>query len=326
VNIKNGIFTLSLDFELYWGVRDKRRIENYKENLKGVKFAIKKMLELFNKYEIHATWATVGMLFASNKDELRAYYPKLKPKYFNTNLSPFAYVNKLNMLEHEYHFAPQLINLISKYRNQEIGTHTFSHYYCLEVGQGRNEFQSDIQSAITIAKLKNITIKSLVFPRNQWKANYLQVLKKFGIKCYRGNEDGWLYKAVNETEKNLFRRAIRLLDAYINLTGANSYNLETIAKTKPYNIPSSRFLRPVSKTFSTFENLRKLRIFNSIKYAARKKELFHLWWHPHNFGINTDKNIQVLEDILKFYMDMNKRYGMQSLNMGEVSQLVYEGT
>jgi hypothetical protein len=32
---KKGIFTISLDFELYWGMRDKTTIENYSNNLGG---------------------------------------------------------------------------------------------------------------------------------------------------------------------------------------------------------------------------------------------------------------------------------------------------
>ena len=52
---KNGILTISLDFELYWGLRDKRTIEEYKYNLSGVKPAVEKLLELFDKYDVHAT-------------------------------------------------------------------------------------------------------------------------------------------------------------------------------------------------------------------------------------------------------------------------------
>ena len=61
--IKSGIFTVSLDFELYWGLRDTTTINEYEANLKGVKIAIERILELFDKYDIHATWATVGFLF-----------------------------------------------------------------------------------------------------------------------------------------------------------------------------------------------------------------------------------------------------------------------
>jgi hypothetical protein len=53
---------ISLDFELFWGVRDKRTIGNYGRNILGVREALPAMLALFRDYGIRATWATVGLL------------------------------------------------------------------------------------------------------------------------------------------------------------------------------------------------------------------------------------------------------------------------
>ena len=62
----NSIFTISLDFELYWGVRDKRSVGAYKDHLLGVQRAVPELLGLFEKNGVHATWATVGFLFFKN--------------------------------------------------------------------------------------------------------------------------------------------------------------------------------------------------------------------------------------------------------------------
>jgi len=318
----NGTLAVSLDFELFWGVRDNRTVQGYEENLQGVKQAVEQILELFDKYEVHATWATVGFLFAKNNEELNKIMPTTQPKYLNTNLNPYPYIKRNNDLESFCHFAPHLIKMISNYENQEIGTHTFSHYYCLEEGQSIEEFEEDIIAAITTAKDKNLQIKSLVFPRNQWNDSYLSVLIKHGITSYRGNENGWLYAARNKTDERLLRRALRLVDSYIDLTGTNSYTRESIGTSLPYNIPSSRFLRPVSKKLALFEGLRKKRITNALTKAAQNGEIFHLWWHPHNFGINTNDNIKFLEDILVCFVELKRQYGMQSLNMGEISELI----
>ena len=67
------------------------------------------------------------------------------------------------------HFSPEVILKISKVTGQEIGTHTFSHYYCSEKGQSIDEFDCDIESAVKIAKKFDLDINSLVFPRNQYK-------------------------------------------------------------------------------------------------------------------------------------------------------------
>ena len=315
---ENGIFTISLDFELYWGVRDKKAINDYESNLNGVKKAVKGMLELFERYDIHATWSAVGFLFADSVEELKVHSPRKKPSYSNVNLNPYIYINNHDNLYYDYHFAPRLIERILKYKGQEVGTHTFSHYYCLEEGQTIEQFDSDIASAVKIAKEKNITIKSLVFPRNQWNGEYLSVLFRHGINSYRGNEKGWMHEADGGGDR-LYKRGVRLLDAYFNLSGSNTYNIKSISKEKPYNIPSSRFLRPVSNRLSILEWFRKQRILRAIKKAAINKEIFHLWWHPHNFGINIKKNLDFLEDVLIYFNKMKIEHGMKSLNMEEIS-------
>ncbi|MCP4047428.1 MAG: polysaccharide deacetylase, partial [Gammaproteobacteria bacterium] len=89
MTFEKGIFTVSLDFELYWGFRDKRTIREYEENLRGVEKAIEGTLGLFDKYDIHATWAIVGFLFAQDIEELKAFSPQQKPNYHNKRLSPY---------------------------------------------------------------------------------------------------------------------------------------------------------------------------------------------------------------------------------------------
>ena len=152
MKIDHGIFTVSLDFELYWGILDVKSIQDYQENLKSVPKVIEIMLELFEEYEVHATWATVGFLFAQDVEELKQTIPTKIPNYNNPKFNPYLYITNNNTLESCYHFAPYLIDKIHNYKNQEIGTHTFSHYYCLEEGQSKEEFSSDIEAAIMMAK------------------------------------------------------------------------------------------------------------------------------------------------------------------------------
>ncbi len=321
---KNGILTISLDFELFWGMRDKKIIPEYQENLAGVSFAIDEILNKFKEYNIHATWASVGFLFYENADDLKKNIPKSLPNYDHKHLNPYDYISD-NQLEKKYHFAPEIIKKIINTPNQEIGTHTMSHYYCLEKGQTKHEFFDDLTKAIeTIKEKTNSNTYSLVFPRNQWNKEYLTVLSDLNILCYRGNESSWIYNAVNEEDESKTRRAVRLLDSYLNISGHNTYTLKELAVDTPFNIPSSRFLRPVSKKLSFAEPLRLRRIKKAMTYAAKNKELFHLWWHPHNFGADPESNIAFLDEILKHYKFLENKYGMTSLSMHEISTLLKE--
>ena len=225
----NGKFIISLDFELLWGVRDKVGIRQYGQHIKGVHQAIPRMLETFNKYKVKATFAVVGFLFFENKSELLNNLPEKLPGYTDKSLSPYTgHFNIVgeNFENDPYHYGSHLIRLIQKYPEQEIGTHTFSHYYCLEDGQTMEEFKSDLQHAQKVAAKFGITLTSLVFPRNQYNDKYLKTCEESGIICCRGNERSWIYKALNERSENLFRRAIRLLDAYISISGHNCYTNE----------------------------------------------------------------------------------------------------
>ena len=56
-----------------------------------------------------------------------------------------------------------------------------------------------------------------------------------------------------------------------------------------------------------------------MKFAAINNRLFHIWFHPHNFGVNTQKNINYLLEIILYFKYLEKRYNMKSMNMRELS-------
>ena len=82
---------ISLDFELFWGMQDCSTLDEYQGHVLGGRKAILKLLELFQKYDIHATWATVGFQFAHTYNEVQSYFPsdELKPGYNNKKLSSY---------------------------------------------------------------------------------------------------------------------------------------------------------------------------------------------------------------------------------------------
>lgn len=328
MKLEYGVLTISLDFELYWGVRDQRSIEEYKTNLDGVREAVPEILRLFERHKVHATWATVGFLFFSNFQNLKQHTPAKLPSYTLKKLSPYNYIDALPGAYEKYHFAPDLIDLIMGYEGQEIGSHTFSHYYCLEEGQSLEEFENDLHSSVEIARSKGIDLRSLIFPRNQYNTDYLPSLTKFGIRSFRGNEENWFNKASGSKVNQFFllwKRAVRLLDNYIKLSRHNTYEIADCIREKPYNFPSSRFLRAYSAKLSFFERLKLKRIKDSMTYAANHNEIYHLWWHPHNFGTHLDKNLHLLEEILKHYDVLHNRQNMISLHMNELSSLADKG-
>lgn len=323
--MKEGRFVISLDFELFWGVRDKRTIEEYGQNILGARKIIPELLGVFHRYNIRATFATVGFLFFDSKEQLLEALPGKKPGYLNKDLSPYTgAITAIGSDEKNdpYHFAHSIITNIQQYPAQEIGCHTFSHYYCLEPGQSEDEFEADLQAANNIANKHNIKLKSLVFPRNQYNSQYLEICRQSGITSYRGNERSWLYNAKNGEEETTLRRGFRLIDAYINISGHNCHHPQEIAASKPYNIASSRFLRPYSRKLAIFDWLRLKRIKSGMLHAAQNGLVYHLWWHPHNFGADREQNLSFLIKILEYYKILRLKYGFDSVSMQQLSEIL----
>ena len=306
--------------ELNWGVHDVFSLDEYGENILGARHAIPKILQLFSTYNIHATWAIVGMLYCQNKKELSSILETLDLPYENHLFSPKRNLPFVGEDEQQdpYHFGKSFIREIAASVNQEIGTHTFTHYYCLEEGQKLAHFEKDLQAVL---KMED-SVTSLVFPRNQTNVDYLQVCKANGITAYRGNEDSWIYRPYTNKTNTKTKRALRLMDAYFNITGHHTFSKKDIETEPILNIKSSRFLRPYSKTLKQLEGLRLRRIKNGLTDAARKNELYHLWWHPHNFGKHTEENLAFLEEILKHVAFLKEKYDFQSFHMCEAVNYV----
>lgn len=318
--MSKGIFTISLDFELFWGVRDHRTLENYGENIRNVHNVVPRLLELFTKYNVHCTWATVGFLFFKDKKEILNYLPAIRPDYRQKEYDPYPYLEQ-NELESSYHFAPQLIEQIKKTPGQEIGTHTFCHFYTLERNTTVEQFQSDLQAAKKIANERGIEINSIVFPRNQYSDAHIKACLAEGIKIYRGNELSGAYKPISRENENSFRRAIRFGDAYVNVTGHHCHPMP--AKADIINIPASRFLRPYNPKFKMFDGLKFTRIKSGIEFAARHGLIYQLWWHPHNFGKYMDENFSFLEKVCKVYQQSEAEQKIESLNLLEIYQRIH---
>src|SRR5688572_12173796 len=117
-----GIFTISLDFELHWGGFEKWRLSGsgfrdsgsavhpvtrnpqlgthnsqpatFDQYFLNTRRVIPQMLALFERYGIHVTWASVGMLMHSNFESLQKNFPAVRPTYQHSELSAYSYIEQ----------------------------------------------------------------------------------------------------------------------------------------------------------------------------------------------------------------------------------------
>jgi hypothetical protein len=319
---KQGIFIISLDFEMFWAmlVKDEKGQKAYQDNIVGARAVIPKLLILFKTYHIHATWATVGFLFFKTKQELLQSLPAHIPAYKDPRISPYRHLQEIGSSETEdpLHYAASLIALIRTFPNQEISTHTFCHYNAKAEGQNEETFKDDLQQAISTAKKQGIITETLVFPHNNVNENYFPICKKLGIKAYRGTQAAWFHQGKN----TIVKRIVRFTDRYFPIDKHNAFLKESIREKELLNIRASRFLYPYCQKLRFLETLRLHRITTAMSYAAKHGLVYHLWWHPYDFGVDQEKNLAFLEKILAHYSMLKNRYGMESFTMQETAHYI----
>jgi Polysaccharide deacetylase len=317
-----GTFVVSLDFELHWGVRDRFTADQYQANLRGAREVIPRILERFEATGVRASWATVGMLFCESRDELLARMPERQPAYDDPRLSPYGALRSLGPDERAdpLHFAPSLIRAVAATPGQEVATHTFSHFYCLEPGQTIEDFEADLRAAVDVARDAGVEHRSIVFPRNQVNHDYLPVCARYGLVAYRGNPDVWMHDARSDATETPPRRAGRLLDAYLPLSRTRSRPPARSPASGLVDVPASRFFRPRPRALALFEPRKVARVLAELSDAAARGGVYHLWWHPHNFGVHQDHHLAQLDAVLERFRALRDENGMRSLTMAEVAQ------
>lgn len=305
-------FVISLDFELFWGLGDTQTIAGYGRNVLGEWQAIPRLLALFREYGINVTWATVGMIMCANYQHWRDIRPAVLPTYSRAHISPYR-MDDLVRENPKLFFARPLVEQILAAPGQELATHTYSHFYCGEAGATPEQFAADLACARAIAAGMGVSMCSAVFPRNQLVEPFLAALPPAGIRVYRGNSPHWLYRTGDAVPGGIAGRVVRFLDACLPLSGNGTVQAQPHGAL--VNLPASLFLYPWSARRRASLPLRLQRIRRAMTRAARTAGVFHLWWHPHNFGADLEQNLALLERVLQHYRVLADTYGMQSCCM-----------
>ena len=248
--------------------------------------------------------------------------PGMIPTFDNPGVSAYKWIDKYGFfsVEDPFHFAPDLVDKIKATPNQEIGTHTYAHYFCLESGQNKEQFREDLLAAKKIASAKNIRIKSLVFPRNQFNPEYLSICYDMGITAVRSSPDIWYWSPA--IGSSFMKKFFRAGDAYLKFQPIKMIYLKDIQPQPglPILLPASRLYRPWQPKYTIQNTFKLKRILNEMTSAAKNRAYYHIWWHPHNFGNFPRQCMAELEQIISHYVSLRNKYGFQSLSMNEIAE------
>ena len=276
---------VSLDFELRWGLLDilGDDITRYRRNLEGVAEAIPRLLDLFSKRDVHATWATVGAVACESWDEWQARTPPT-PRYDDVGLrwrESFRTIDPRGRL----YFAPDLVNAIRSSPGQELGSHTFNHVYVREPGFSREDAIADADAVVSLFRDRwDSRPSSVVFPRNQ--VGHTDVLRTRGVTAWRENPHPSFWNATAASEQTRIVRLCRIADAMAPLGRRTAPAVEHRA---------SFFVR--MNLAEPLWRAHRRRIVADAR-ALRAGEVLHLWWHPHNLGASPEKSVARIADLL----------------------------
>jgi hypothetical protein len=100
-----------------------------------------------------------------------------------------------------YYFGFTPLKDVQRRPGQEIATHTFSHYYCLEEGQTPDQFRADIDAAVAVAARQGIELRASYFRvtnmlRSISKSRVVGLYARSGATTLRGYT-GRLYPMSN---------------------------------------------------------------------------------------------------------------------------------
>lgn len=256
------VFIISLDTELGWGfiLNPKHKVLNilYRDPEQG-RGAIDLLLELFERFNIPATWAVVGHLFL-DPDEGQELVSQEMPA-FREGWLEWNFYN--NLRANPLYYGRDIVEkILASSVKHEIGLHGFFHIPFARCSQEVAETECEL--GIEAARRIGITPRSFVFPRDE--IGHLHVLIENGLKLYRGEQVGrW------KGGQNLLVSNFNWVIDKINTQPVLPLDMDGI-----WQVPSSMFYCGPRFPFSLW-----LQAGLGLSRAMRTNKVFHIWLHPH---------------------------------------------
>jgi peptidoglycan/xylan/chitin deacetylase (PgdA/CDA1 family) len=292
--LSKGTFVISIDYEFALGFADFDLNQTERDLVKGEVVITRRLVSLFEQYNIPVTWAIVGHLLESVcpwRGELaHSEYPR--PIYKAEKQDWFLHHPVKDIYDDVLWFdREKLIPEIARSTvGHEIASHSYSHIIYGLPAIDKRAVQIDLASVKRIHIGVGLPVTSFVFPRN--KEAYHSLLEEQGFTSYRGVSSKWYKKF-----PGFLSRGLRLVDYYLP-TVRTAYPF--VGKGGLVNIPESMMLlsRNGPRKMVTAHRMER-KIINGLHNAVEKKKIFHLWFHPSNFWYETETQFKILQNVLK---------------------------
>jgi hypothetical protein len=286
--MRRGALTVSIDLELAWGVWDILTPEDLRLAESSERPICMALLELFDRYQVAATWAMVAAILDRGSGQARP--------------GPLA-----------CWYAPDIVERIVKARaGHEIGSHGGRHIYFADVADA--PARDDLAFAAEVHRANGLPFRSFVFPRNA--IGHLGAVAEAGLRTFRGPDAGWAGAA---------RRAGRRIGQAVNLADKMlPVPPPAVTATKSgglVDIPGSMLLlgRNGPRRF-ILPAVTRAKLRMGLARARRSGGTFHLWFHPSNFYYRRDEQLDTIAWFLAHAADEAARGRIEIRTMGAFAE------
>jgi peptidoglycan/xylan/chitin deacetylase (PgdA/CDA1 family) len=308
-----GYFLFSLDTELAYGWFDRFDPARFSPDGSRERAAVQRLLALFDRYQIRATWAVVGHMMFERCEDCECC-PLL------------AWRGKYPVFEKIYHtdqrlwYGHDIVEALRARSNQhEIGFHGYTHEIFNEGQMTPEQAAIEIREWQRVADRFDIHPTTVIFPRN--RVGHLALFKAAGYTCYRGAE----LLPPDYYRIPLWGKAMNRLDLKLQFRTPQVYQT-TIDRSGLVNLPASRWIFRIDRRYDRMLdalNLTALRMAateRAIHQAARQGKIVHIWAHPEEF--THERDFMKLEIVLKAATQEINQGRMVSMTMAQMAEVV----
>jgi peptidoglycan/xylan/chitin deacetylase (PgdA/CDA1 family) len=273
---------ISIDVELAWGIWDKPEADYHARCAASELSIVQRLVALFERHEVAATWAIVGRLLERDPEASRST----------------AYGDAI-------WYAPAVIDAIRGAKvAQDIGSHSYGHVYFGETS--REALRQDLAAARRVHDAHGLPFTSFVFPRNQ--VAHLDLLRDAGVRVFRSVDHGW-HMAVRDRLGKTAGRVANLADKLLPITPAA---VQPVERAGMVELPSSMLLmarKGVRKAVAPGAIIAKAA--KGLAAAEATGGTFHLWFHPSNFYYEPERQLETLDGIVRAAAERRARGALQ---------------
>lgn len=301
--LERAAFVVSIDTEMSWGLVHRPDVDYRYDRERD---DLRRLLGLFDQYRVPATWAIVGHLML---DSCRPVDGVKHPEIVRPDYDWFEgdWFDGDPCSDHgaaPTWYAPDLVAEIQAADTRhEIGSHGFSHLIVGDPGCSRDTFSSELRAAVAAAEAKGITLRSLIYPRNQ--LGHQEVLDEHGIIAYRGRRP-------SREAGNPWQRLVDLA------FGSERTTVHPIQEGSRWNLPATIMFDVASRPRTWRLWIRQVE--RRLDQAVANRSLFHLWFHPDNLRDQTEAAFEALEHLCRAAAARRDRGDLDLVTMSALAE------